>query len=133
MKLSELIFTISFFLISCAVFSASLINVRRGVNKAATFSKKAVALLDTDALIRKEIKKINIPYWKNFDKEFENEKITLEEKLKISSETKGFETANISSVYDRKHYCEGIKVEWKLNGRKYETLEFIKQRIVNGE
>ena len=58
MKLSELIFAVSIFLISCAVFSASLINVRRGVNKAEGFSKNAVALLDTDALIRKEIKKI---------------------------------------------------------------------------
>ena len=133
MKLSELIFAVSIFLISCAVFSASLINVRRGVNKAEGFSKNAVALLDTDALIRKEIKNINIPYWKNFNKKFEKEKITFEEKLKIYSETKGFEVANISSIYDRKHYCEGIKVEWQLNGRKYETLEFIKQRIVNGE
>ena len=62
MKLTEVIVAVAIFLIACAVFSASLINVRRVVDRSEAFSKNAVELLDTDTLIRKEIKRINVPY-----------------------------------------------------------------------
>lgn len=133
MKFTEIIVAAAIFLIACAVFSASLINVRRGVSRSEDFSKNAVALLNADALIRKEIKKINVPYWKNFDREFENKKIVLEEKLKNIGKEKGFEVESVSSIYDRKRCSEGIKVEWKIYGRKYVCQEFIKQRLVDGE
>ena len=133
MKLSEVVVAVAIFLMACAVFSASLINVRRGVDRSEAFSKNAVVLLDVDTLIRKEIKKINVPYWKSFDREFEKEKILLEENLKNIGKEKGFEVESVSSVYDRKRHSEGIKVEWKIYGRKYASREFIKQRIVNEE
>ena len=133
MKLTEVIVAVAIFLIACAVFSASLINVRRGVDRSEAFSKNAVALLDTDTLIRKEIKRINVPYWKSFDSEFKKEKILLEENLKNIGKEKGFEVESVSSVYDRKRRSEGIKVEWKIYGRKYVCQEFIRQRIVNEE
>ena len=81
--------------------------------------------------IREEIKKLEIPYWKNFDKEFEKEKILLEERLRILGGSKGFEITDVSSVYDRKRKSEGIKVEWKFCGKEYTCQEFIKQRIVD--
>ena len=133
MKLTEVIVAVAIFLIACAVFSASLINVRRSVDRSEAFSKNAVALLDTDTLIRKEIKKINVPYWKSFDSEFRKEKILLEENLKNIGKDKGFEVESVSFVYDRKHRSEGIKIEWKIYGRKYVCQEFIRQRIVNEE
>lgn len=133
MKLTEVIVAVAIFLIACTVFSASLINVRRGVDRSKAFSKNAVALLDTDTLIRKEIKKINAPYWKSFDSEFKKEKILLEENLKNIGKDKGFEVESVSSVYDRKRRSEGIKIEWKIYGRKYVCQEFIRQRIVNEE
>lgn len=133
MKLTEVIVAVAIFLIACAVFSASLINVRRSVDRSEAFSKNAVALLDTDTLIRKEIEKINVPYWKNFDSEFKKEKILLEENLKNIGKDKGFEVESVSFVYDRKHRSEGIKIEWKIYGRKYVCQEFIRQRIVNEE
>ena len=133
MKLTEVIVAVAIFLIACAVFSASLINVRRIVDRSEAFSKNAVVLLDADTLIRKEIKKINAPYWKSFDSEFKKEKILLEENLKNIGKDKGFEVESVSSVYDRKHRSEGIKIEWKIYGRKYVCQEFIRQRIVNEE
>ena len=133
MKLTEVIVAVAIFLIACAVFSVSLINVRRGVDRSEAFSKKAVALLDTDTLIRKEIKKINVPYWKSFDSELKKEKILLEENLKNIGKDKGFEVESVSSVYNRKRRSEGIKIEWKIYGRKYVCQEFIRQRIVNEE
>ena len=63
MKLTEVIVAVAIFLIACAVFSASLINVRRGVDRSEAFSKNAVALLDTDTLIRKEIKRRQESQW----------------------------------------------------------------------
>ena len=133
MKLTEVIVAVAIFLIACAVFSVSLINVRRGVDRSEAFSKNAVALLDTDTLIRKEIKKINVPYWKSFDSELKKEKILLEENLKNIGKDKGFEVESVSSVYNRKRRSEGIKIEWKIYGRKYVCQEFIRQRIVNEE
>lgn len=133
MKLSEIIVAVIIFLIACAVFSSSLINVRRSVNRSEDFSKRAVVLLDIDTLIRTEIKKINIPYWECFDREFEKEKMVLEAKLNNLGIDKGFEVERISSVYDKKHCSEGIKVEWKIYGKEYTCQEFLKQRIVNEE
>ncbi|MDD5811795.1 MAG: hypothetical protein PUD17_06810 [Treponema sp.] len=133
MKLTEVIVAVAIFLIACTVFSASLINVMRGVDRSEAFSKNAVALLDTDTIIRKEIKKINVPYWKSFDSEFKKEKILLEESLKNIGKDKGFKVESVSSVYDRKRRSEGIKIEWKIYGRKYVCQEFIRQRIVNEE
>lgn len=133
MKLTEVIVAVAIFLIACTVFSASLINVMRGVDRSEAFSKNAVALLDTDTIIRKEIKKINVPYWKSFDSEFKKEKILLEESLKNIGKDKGFKVESVSSVYDRKHRSGGIKIEWKIYGRKYVCQEFIRQRIVNEE
>ena len=133
MKLTEVIVAVAIFLIACAVFSASLINVRRVVDRSEAFSKNAVELLDTDTLIRKEIKRINVPYWKSFDSEFKREKILLEENLKNIGKDKGFEVESVCYVYDRRHRSEGIKIEWKIYGRKYVCQEFIRQRIVNEE
>ena len=125
MKLTEVIVAVAIFLIACAVFSASLINVRRGVDRSEAFSKNAVELLD--------IKKINVPYWKSFDSEFNKEKMVLEGRLNNLGIDKGFEVESVSSVYDRKRRSEGIKIEWKIYGRKYVCQEFIRQRIVNEE
>lgn len=127
MKLTELLVSIAIFLMSSAVFTASLVNARSGIARAEAASKNAVSMLETDALLRKEIRKFNIPYWKNFDTEFEAIKRTL---LLFCAE-KGIEAVSISSVYDTRHRMEGIKIEWKLNGKNYASQEFIKQRIAD--
>ena len=131
MKLTELIVAIAIFLIASVVFTASLINVRRGITRSEKTSAQAVRLLDNDALIRRELQKIKIPYWKNFDSQFEEEKIILEDRLKTIGEDKGFEISDISAVYDRKHNVEGVLVVWKFYGKQYRCQELLKQRIVN--
>ena len=133
MKLTELIVAIAIFLIASGVFTASLINVRRAVVRSEDASRKAVVLLETDALIRKEIQKISIPYWRSFESDFEKEKVSFEERLKIYGADKGFEITDIRAVYDNNKQAEGIKVIWKFCGKEYMCQEFIKQRINNGE
>lgn len=127
MKLTELLVSIAIFLIASAVFASSLVNVKSSIAKAEAASKSAVSMLETDAILRKEIRKFNIPYWKNFDTEFE----VIKGMLLIFCAEKGIEAVSISSVYDTRHRIEGIKIEWKFNGKNYASQEFIKQRIAD--
>lgn len=126
MKLTEVLVSIAIFLIASAVLVASLINIRQSVLKSEVSSKNAVLLLETDSFLRKEIRSFNVPYWKNFDREFEG----IREKILLFCNEKGLEIVLVSSAYDRKCRAQGIKIEWKFDGKKYSTKEFIKQRIV---
>lgn len=127
MKLTELLVSIAIFLMASAVFASSLVNAKSSIAKTEAASKNAVSMLETDALLRKEIRKFNIPYWKNFDMEFE----AIKGMLLIFCAEKGIEAVSISSVYDTRHRTEGIKIEWKFNGKNYTSQEFIKQRIAD--
>lgn len=131
MRLSELVIAISIFIISSSIFGASFITIRKNILRYEDFSKQSVALLESDDLIRNEIKKIKIPYWKNFEKEAKNQKPSLEEHLQILERERGIKIKEITFVYEKKHNADGIKVEWEKDGKKYTSQEFIKQRIVN--
>lgn len=127
MKLTELLVCIEIFLMASAVFASSLVNARSGIAKTEAASKKAVSILETDALLRKEIRNFDVPYWKNFSTEFE----AIERTIFLFCAEKGIEAVSVSSVYDARHSMEGIKTEWKLNGKNYASQEFIKQRIAD--
>lgn len=133
MKLTEILVAIVVFIIASTVFTASFINVRKSIVKTEEYSKKAIEILEKDFLIRKEIRKIEVPYWKSFEKEFQKEKKVFEEQLKILASKNEMEIVSVSSVYDKKKKAEGIKVEWMTCNKKYESQEFICQRIVDEE
>lgn len=125
MKLTELLVSIAIFLMASALFAASLVNARSGIVRTEAASKKAVPTLEADALLRKEIRSFDVPYWKNFSTEFEAIKRTIF----LFCAEKGIEAVSVSSVYNARNRMEGIKIEWKLNGKNYASQEFIKQRI----
>lgn len=127
MKLTELLVCIEIFLMASAVFASSLVNARSTIAKTEAASKKAVSILETDALLRKKIRNFEVPYWKNFGAEFE----AIERTLFLFCAEKGIEAVSVSSVYDARRRMEGIKIEWKLNGKNYASQEFIKQRIAD--
>lgn len=127
MKLTELLVSIAIFLMASAVFASSLVNARSTIAKTEAASKKAVSILETDALLRKKIRNFEVPYWKNFGAEFE----AIERTLFLFCAEKGIEAVSVSSVYDARRRMEGIKIEWKLNGKNYASQEFIKQRIAD--
>ena len=62
MKLTEILVAIVVFIIASTVFTASFINVRKSIVKTEEYSKKAIEILEKDFLIRKEIRKIEVPY-----------------------------------------------------------------------
>ena len=84
-------------------------------------------VMKNDALIRKEIKAVDLCYWKNFDNEIKDDIVRLQ-LLKLKGE------ANVTSVrkiYDNKTKKYGIRIEWNLNGKKYITQEYIKPGFIN--
>lgn len=127
MRLTEVLVSIAIFLIASAVFTASLINVRRSITKSESTSKNAFQTLKTDALIRRRINKTEIPYWKTLNMEFES----VKENLELWCIENNINLISISCVYDKKHKSEGIKIEWQLDGKNYESIEYIKQRIID--
>lgn len=128
MNLTELLASLAIFLTASSAFTESLISVKQNIERSVKKSESAVMLLETDSALRKKIRSLEIPYWKNFDSSFK----PLKENLELFCEEKGIEAVSVCSVYDKKRKAEGIKIEWMHDGKKYETREFIKQRIVNG-
>ena len=129
MNLTELLASLAIFLTASSAFTESLISVKQNIERSVKKSESAVMLLETDSALRKKIRSLEIPYWKNFDSSFK----PLKENLELFCEEKGIKAVSVCSVYDKKRRVEGIKIEWMHDGKKYETRELIKQRIVNGD
>ncbi len=127
MKLTELIVCIAILLLSVIVFSNTFSNIRNNIsdsNKLIMANKKK---LYTDLLIRNKLESIKVPYWKSFDKEFNN----IQADLMLFAKENNINISSITSIYNNKYNSDGIKVEWDLNGNSFITIEYIKQRIIN--
>ena len=127
MKLTEAIVCVAIFLISVTIFLSSLINIRQNINSSTKASVSAISLIHIDYTLRKEIQEIKIPYWKNFNKSF----ISSAENLRIEGQSQDIKITSVSPAYDVKHKAEGINIEWEMDGKKYITTEYIKQRIID--
>lgn len=127
MKLTEVLVCIAIFLITCVTLMSTFTNVRRNVLKSQDSSRSVSGLLRADSLLRKEIRMLDIPYWKCFSREYELDK----EKLLIIAAENGIEVSSINSVYDEKNRVDGVEIEWNLGGKSFVTKEYISQRIVD--
>ena len=127
MKLTELIVSIAIFLLSCTAFLSGFVTVRKSSEKVSFASEGVSELIQNDLLLRSEIKKIRVPYWKNFDQKGK----VYSEKFVLLGAEKGIEVTGAEIVYDSRHRREGLRVEWKFGGNDYVTQEFIKQRIID--
>ena len=129
MKLTEVLVSIAIFVVASAAFASNFVTVRSTIAKAENISRNANAILETDSFFRKKIREVQVPYWQSLKTHFG----AIKEQLEIAGAEKGIEIVSISCVYDKKHKADGIKAEWKRNGKKYVSQEFIKQRIVDVE
>ena len=77
MKLTEILLCIAIFFIASTIFMESLINVERNVSKSEQALKTMSSVLATDMLLRQKMRMIDIPYWKRFRNEYEQEKEKL--------------------------------------------------------
>ena len=127
MKLTEVLASVAIFLVASAAFMGAFTNVRRCVQKSQDSAGKVSSLLRTDFLLRKQIRMLDIPYWKCFSREYEVEK----EKLLLFAAENGIGVRSVASVYDAEHGAEGIEVEWTFDGKSIATREYISQRILD--
>ncbi|MDO4505665.1 MAG: hypothetical protein Q4B64_01820 [Spirochaetales bacterium] len=133
MKLAEVMVAVAVFLIASVAITSTIINVRKGIDKAERHSREAIEILEADEILRKEIKKIEVPYWQNFEKTFKAKELQLKETL-AGMEIKGnLEIVSVTAVRDEKYGAEGIRIQWKHRGKDYATQEFVKQRIIIDE
>lgn len=133
MKLNEVMVAIVIFVIVSTLFASAAVDVRKGILKGEGHSRTAMELLKIDEVFRKEIKKIEIPYWKNFEKEFAKTKLQFMEHLEEINIEGSPEIVSLEAVLDEKYCTEGIRIEWKHKGKTYVTQEYIKQRIIIDE
>ena len=129
MKLTELIVCIAFFLVFSCVFFQSFLAVNGNVRSVKNICMQGAEAVSFDAFLRNEVRKMKIPYWKNF----ENCAFSYSEKIWLCASEKNAEIKGVVPVIDKKKGCEGFLIEWSLNGRTYVTREVIKQRIVDEE
>ena len=123
MKLIDVIAAVIIFAISSVCFLQGYTYVeknRTGVTKSLEDSS---VILKTDYLIRKKIKSIEIPYWKNFSNQIENEMITIgssqfKEDIKIIS----------VEIIKKGKTINGLKVLWSYKDKKFETIEELSSR-----
>ena len=129
MKLTEIIISMAIFLICAIVFLNTLVNVTKSVTKSTAKTNQVSSIISIDYAIRKDIRTIEIPYWKNISSYYS----TIENHLLLLEAEKGITITSVSPVYNKKHKREGIQVIWTTNNKQYITTEYIKQRILDEE
>ena len=92
MNLTELLASLAIFLTASSAFTESLISVKQNIERSVKKSESAVMLLETDSALRKKIRSLEIPYWKNFDSSFK----PLKENLELFCEEKGIKGKDIT-------------------------------------
>ncbi len=127
MKLTEIIISIVIFLIVTVVCLESYTNVLSKTDSIKRLIGATDVVLKNDALIRKEIKSVDLCYWKNFDNEVKDDLARLQFlHLKGSARV-----ASVRTIYDKKINEYGIRVEWNFDGKEYVTQEYIKPGFIN--
>lgn len=125
MKLSEVLICTAIFSIMIFSFGRFFLNVRTNIFKSIDEQKNALIVLKTDEILREEISKIDIAYWKNFDAEIE---VCLEY-LDFFCKENAIDVVLMEVIFDKAHNANGIKIEWEKFGKSYTVKEFIHTRI----
>ena len=127
MKLTEILICIVIFLIVSVVCLESYTNLRSKTDSINKLNISTDVLMKNDSLIRKEIKSVELCYWKCFDNEVKDDLIRMQH-LKLQG---GANVTSVRKIYDNKIKEYGIQIEWDLNGKKYVTQEYIKPGFIN--
>lgn len=123
MKLIDVIAAVIIFAISSVCFLQGYTYVEKNRTGVTKSLENSSVILKTDYLIRKKIKDIKIPYWKNFSNQIENEMITIgssqfKEDIKIIS----------VEIIKKGKTINGLKVLWSYKDKKFETIEELSSR-----
>lgn len=119
MKFSEIIVCAAIFLLVSICFSQSIVYARRSCRRISENALKAECILETDFRIRKAVRSVKIPYWKNTLNETEDIKRNIVH-FDFGKDVKVISCDEITGSRGR---IRGMCVKWSLNSRIYETRE----------
>lgn len=127
MKVSEIFISILIFLLVCMCAGESFIYFSKNQKKINLLISESETVLSTDIKIRKNIRNIKIPYWKNAKNLMEKER----EKLLSTDLNKEVKILSIEVNENKKDEISGLKVLWLYKGKVHETNEeFIFGKII---
>lgn len=127
MKLTEILICTLIFLIVSMVCLETFTNVRSKVDGIKRSNVSTDIVMKNDVLIRKEIKSVDLCYWKNFDNEVQDDL----ERMQLFKLKGGAKVVSARKIYSNKVNEYGIRIEWDLDGKKYITQEYIKPGFIN--
>lgn len=123
MKLTDIVFAVIIFSITSICFLQGYIGMEKNGLGVMNSIQNSNTVLQTDFLIRRKIKSVKIPYWKNAEKEVELEKIEI-----LNSEFgDGIKIVSVETVKNKTN-IDGFKVSWTYKNKKIETIEEFSSR-----
>lgn len=125
MRISEVLISILIFCLTSICFLQVLPFFSKGEEKTKTGIKDCILILENDEKIRNEIRKIEIPYWKNTDNVYQSYILGIKNNLTLE----GAEILSVEALKN-KGRTEGLKVLWIYKNKKIETEERFSSRTV---
>ena len=125
MRISEVLISILIFCLTSICFLQVLPFFSKGEEKTKTGIKDSILILENDEKIRNEIRKIEIPYWKNTDNVYQSYILGSKNNLTLE----GAEILSVEALKN-KGRVEGLKVLWIYKNKKIETEERFSSRTV---
>ncbi len=125
MRISEVLISILIFCLTSICFLQVLPFFSKGEEKTKTGIKDSILILENDEKIRNEIRKIEIPYWKNTDNVYQSYILGIKNNLTLE----GAEILSVEALKN-KGRVEGLKVLWIYKNKKIETEERFSSRTV---
>ena len=115
MKLTELLISIAIFTIVVGTTVNAYTSFIKNSNRLEIETRNADKVLVTDFKIRKEIKDIKIPYWKNVNTEF----IKYITQLKQTNYNDSISIINVEPLKNSKGIVKGLIVTWNYQDKTY--------------
>ena len=125
MRISEVLISILIFCLTSICFLQVLPFFSKEEEKTKTGIKDSILILENDEKIRNEIRKIEIPYWKNTDNVYQSYILGIKNNLTLE----GAEILSVEALKN-KGRVEGLKVLWIYKNKKIETEERFSSRTV---
>lgn len=126
MKLTELLICIVIFTISIISLFNALTSVNRNTEKIRLCENKINVVIDTDIKLRREIRKVQTCYWKNFSNEIKDD---LNRLAQINIDD--VKILSVEEIESNNKKLQGIQINWEYKEKQFVTKEYIKVRLDN--
>ena len=129
MRLTELAVSMAVFLIVCTGIAAVYSSFTKNSGNALSAGHDTVIVLRTDAMMRRYISSVCIPYWENAGKYYDTVRDGI---LNMDGLDESVTVCSVSLLYDADGFVRGLKVEWRTGGVNLVTEELFASVPVAG-